>query len=53
MRRSFVLFSILFLCAACTLPAQNLSGYWEGKIGITKTDSLTSGLQTDYQSDTP
>ena len=52
MRRSFVLFSILFLCAACTLPAQNLSGYWEGKIGITKTDSLTIGLQIDYQGDT-
>lgn len=52
MRRSFVLFSILFLCAARTLPAQNLSGYWEGKIGITKTDSLTIGLQIDYQGDT-
>lgn len=30
--------------------AQNISGYWQGKIGITKTDSLTVGFfiqQTD------
>lgn len=52
MRQSFVLFSIFFLLAARSLPAQNISGYWEGKIGITKTDSLTVGLQIDYQGDT-
>ena len=52
MRQSFVLFSILFLLSAVTLPAQNIAGYWEGKIGVTKTDSLTVGLQIDYQGDT-
>jgi hypothetical protein len=52
MRQSFVLLSILFLLAAESLSAQNLSGYWEGKIALTKTDSLTIGLQIDYQGDT-
>ena len=46
------LLNLLLLTIAATLSAQNLSGYWEGKIGITKTDSLTVGLQIDYQGDT-
>ena len=52
MRQSFVLFCILFLLAAGTLSAQNISGYWEGKIGLSKKDSLTIGLQIEYQGDT-
>ncbi len=46
------LLTLLLLTIAAALSAQNLSGYWEGKIGITKTDSLTVGLQIDYQGDT-
>ena len=52
MRQSFVLLSILLLLAAGSLSSQNFSGYWEGKIGLSKTDSLTIGLQIDYQGDT-
>ena len=46
------LLTILLLTFAVTLSAQNLAGYWEGKIGITKKDSLTVGLQVDYRTDT-
>lgn len=46
------LLTILLLTFAVTLPAQNLAGYWEGKIGVSKNDSLTVGLQVDYNSDT-
>ena len=52
MKRSFVLLSVFFILAAGSLAAQDISGYWEGKIGITKTDSLTVGLQLDYRADT-
>lgn len=52
MRKSFVLWSVLFLLAAGSLSAQNLAGYWEGKIALSKKDSLTIGLQVDYQGDT-
>ena len=34
------------------LAAQDIPGYWEGKIGITKKDSLTVGLQLEYRADT-
>jgi pimeloyl-ACP methyl ester carboxylesterase len=50
--RSAVWGIALLLLITSSLSAQNLSGYWEGKIGITKTDSLTVGLQIDYQGDT-
>ena len=43
--------ALLLLTAGC-LSAQNLTGYWEGKIGVTKSDSLTIGLQIEYQGDT-
>jgi hypothetical protein len=34
------------------LIAQNISGYWEGKIAISKKDSLTLGIQVEYRADT-
>ena len=40
------------MLVAGNLAAQDISGYWEGKIGITKQDSLTVGLQLDYRADT-
>lgn len=46
-----LLYSIL-LFVARQLAAQDISGYWEGKIAVTKTDSLTLGVQIDYQGDT-
>ena len=49
--RRVILYSI-FLFVAGGLAAQDISGYWEGKIGITKQDSLTVGLQLDYRADT-
>ena len=52
MRQLFVLFSILVLLAAGSLTAQNLAGYWEGKIAVSKKDFLTIGLQLDYRGDT-
>ena len=51
MRRTFFLYSI-FLIIAGSLAAQNISGYWEGKIAVSKTDSLTIGLQLEYRADT-
>ena len=44
--------SIFFILAAGSLAAQDISGYWEGKIAVSKTDSLTVGLQLEYQADT-
>ena len=44
--------SVFFLFAAGSLAAQDISGYWEGKIAISKKDSLTVGLQLEYQADT-
>ncbi len=51
MRRTFFLYSI-FLFIAGSLTAQDISGYWEGKIAVSKTDSLTIGLQLEYRADT-
>ena len=42
----------MLLTFTVTLSAQNLAGYWEGKIGVSKNDSLTVGLQIDYHADT-
>ncbi len=50
MKRS-ILYTIILLVAG-HLSAQNIAGYWEGKIGVSKNDSLTVGLQVDYNSDT-
>ena len=49
--KRLALFTILLFVAG-GLAAQDISGYWEGKIGITKQDSLTVGLQLDYRADT-
>ena len=46
------LLTILFLLSAGVLPAQSLVGYWEGKIGVSKKDSLTIGVQVEYRADT-
>ena len=43
---------IIILWTAGSLAAQDISGYWEGKIGITKQDSLTVGLQLEFRADT-
>ena len=50
MKRSILYIIILLITGH--LSAQNLAGYWEGKIGVSKNDSLTVGLQVDYKSDT-
>ena len=46
--------SICFLLFIPTLFAfaQNIAGYWEGKITVSKNSSLTVGIQIDYQGDT-
>ncbi len=38
--------------SAVTVSAQTIAGYWEGKIGISKKDSLTIGVQIEYRADT-
>jgi len=43
---------IFLLLATANLRAQDFTGYWEGKIGISKTDSLTIGLQIERRADT-
>ena len=48
--KRIALFTILLFVAG-NLAAQDISGYWEGKIGITKQDSLTVGLQLEYRAD--
>jgi len=52
MRQLFFGISLLFLFVAGSISAQNLAGYWEGKIAISKKDSLTVGVQIEYQGDT-
>ena len=44
--------ALLFLLASYPITAQDLSGYWEGKIALSKRDSLTIGIQIDYRADT-
>ena len=46
-----LLFSALFLFFP-SVNAQNIAGYWEGKIAVSKKDSLTLGLQIEYHGDT-
>ena len=38
------LLTILLLTFAVSLPAQNLVGYWEGKIAVSKKDSIRTEL---------
>ena len=49
--KKIVLYTLLLFVAG-GLAAQGISGYWEGKIGITKKDSLTVGLQLEFRADT-
>lgn len=49
--RKVILYTFILFWAGC-LSAQSLAGYWEGKIGITKKDSLTVGLQLEFRADT-
>lgn len=49
--KRLLVFAVCWL-AVGWLAAQDIAGYWEGKIGLTKTDSLTIGVQIDYQGDT-
>ena len=51
MKNYLIIFTVALLTTS-QISAQPLTGYWEGKICITKTDSLTVGLQVDYQGDT-
>ncbi len=44
-------FSVLFLLFPSAY-AQDIAGYWEGKIAVSKKDSLTLGLQIEYHGDT-
>lgn len=44
-RNIFIICSLLI--ASSTLSAQNIYGYWEGKIAISKSDSLTIGVNID------
>lgn len=42
----------ILLLLSGSLAAQNIAGYWEGKIAVSKKDTLTLGIQVDYRSDT-
>ena len=42
----------LSLLFAGSLAAQNIAGYWEGKIAVSKQESLTLGIQVEYLNDT-
>lgn len=44
-------FSVLFLLFPSAY-AQDIAGYWEGKIAVSKKDSLMLGLQIEYHGDT-
>lgn len=49
--KRLLVFAVCWFVFGC-LSAQEIAGYWEGKIAVTKTDSLTVGVQIDYQGDT-
>ena len=49
MGRFFVTF--LFYLFAFVASAQNISGYWQGVLHITKNDSLTIGMLVDMDDD--
>ena len=50
MKRILIYTIIVF--AATAVSAQEIAGYWEGKIAISKKDSLTIGVQVEYRNDT-
>ena len=47
-----VLIYTIIVFAATAVSAQEIAGYWEGKIAISKKDSLTIGVQVEYRDDT-
>ena len=47
-----VLIYTIIVFAATAVSAQEIAGYWEGKIAISKKDSLTIGVQVEYRADT-
>ena len=47
-----VLIYTIIVFAATAVSAQEIAGYWEGKIAISKKDSLTIGVQVEYRNDT-
>ena len=49
--KSFFIISFLTL-HVLILKSQSIYGYWEGKIAISKSDSLTIGLNITHKSDT-
>ncbi len=51
-RHSAVWGVALLLLAMCSLSAQPVTGYWEGKIAVSKHDSLTIGVQIENRADT-
>lgn len=50
MKRILIYTIIVF--AATAVSAQEIAGYWEGKIAVSKKDSLTIGVQVDHRADT-
>ena len=49
MGRFFATF--FFYLLAFAVPAQDISGYWQGVLRITKQDSLTIGMVVEQQGD--
>lgn len=50
MKRALIYTILVFVVSE--ISAQDIAGYWEGKIAISKKDSLTLGVQAEYRSDT-
>lgn len=44
--------TLLFLLFGLSVSAQNISGYWQGVLHITKNDSLTIGMLVEQTDDT-
>lgn len=47
-----ILIVVFLFLVVSTLTAQDIGGYWEGKVAVTKKDSLTIGVQVEYRADT-
>lgn len=44
--------TLFFYLLAFVASAQNISGYWQGTLHVSKTDSLTIGMMVDMDDDT-
>ena len=51
-RLSVTIFTTAFFLATVIAFGQNVAGYWEGKIAVSKQDSLTLGIQIENRTDT-